>query len=204
MSAPGSEYPSSARPPHRELPSKGTNPLRRTSDRIESWFFRFLMLVLALGLPVASLRAGLTTYESLMRTVQAQSAERHEVTARLTSDAEGAGKGAGGAMQSAQVRWTDRDGRERTGTAPVKPGATKGATARIWVDRQGTITDPPMSASNATATGWMVGGMTSIAVVGGVLAARAGMRQALDRRRYAQWGAEWDLVEPRWSERFRR
>ncbi|WP_405996751.1 universal stress protein [Streptomyces sp. NBC_00829] len=31
----------------------------------------------------------------------------------------------------------------------------------------------------------------------------AGMRQ-LDRRRYAQWDAEWDLVEPRWLARFRR
>lgn len=204
MSAQGSQNPSSARPPHRERPSKGANPLRRTSDRIESWFFRFLMLVLALGLPVASLSAGLTAYESVKRTVQAESAERHEVTARLTSDAEGAGKGADGAMRSAHVRWTDRDGRERSGTALVKSGATKGATARIWVDRQGTITDPPMSASNATATGLMVGGMTSIAVAGGVFAARAGMRQVLDRRRYAQWAAEWDLVEPRWSERFRR
>lgn len=48
MSAQGSEYPSSARPPHRELPSNGANPLRRTSDRIESWFFRFLILLLAL------------------------------------------------------------------------------------------------------------------------------------------------------------
>lgn len=48
----GFPYASSSHPPHEEHPSKGVNPLRRTSDRIESWFFRFLMLVLALGLPV--------------------------------------------------------------------------------------------------------------------------------------------------------
>jgi hypothetical protein len=204
MSAPASPSASGPHPPRRTHPSKGANPLRRTSDRIESWFFRFLMLVLALGLPAASLGAGLTAYESSMRTVQAQSAQRQEVTARLTSHAEGAQVGAEDARQRVQVRWTDRSGKERTGTALVKSGTAKGATVRVWVDRNGKLSSPPMTVSNATATGGLVGGMTAVAVATGLFAARAGMRLLLDRSRYAQWDTEWDLVEPRWSARFRQ
>lgn len=203
MSAQGSPYASGPQPPHQEHPSKGANPLRRTSDRIECWFARFLMLAFAVGLPMASLSVGLTAYESAMRTAHAQSAERQEVTARLTSNA-AAAQDAEYAQQRAGVRWTDKNGRERTGAALVKAGTREGATVRIWVDRDGTITSPPMTVHNATAMSWMAGGGTAAAVAAGLFAARAGMRAALDRRRYAQWDAEWDLVEPHWSARFRQ
>jgi hypothetical protein len=159
------------------------------------------MLVLVLGLPVAALSAGLTAYESSMRTVQAQSAQRQEVTARLTSNGKGVttdGK------QQARVRWTDDGGTVRTGTTLVKSGTPKGATVRVWVDRDGGLTTPPMSELNATTTGWFAGGMAAIGVGAGFYAARAGMRHVLDRRRYAQWDTEWDSVEPLWSARFRR
>ncbi|MFC5801673.1 hypothetical protein [Streptomyces formicae] len=212
MSAQGSPYASGPRPPHQEHPSEGANPLRRSSDRIESWFRRLLMLVLALGLPAASVSAGLAAYESSMRTVHAQSAERQAITARVVSDARGDGArggdeargGAKDVWQWAQVRWTGTDGKERTGTARVEPGATEGATVRVWLGPDGTLRSPPMTADNATATGWLVGGMTAVAVSAGVFAARAGMRRMLDRGRAAQWDAEWDLVEPSWSARFRQ
>ncbi|MGW7363521.1 Rv1733c family protein [Streptomyces sp. NPDC054841] len=204
MSEQGSSYPSNPHPPHQEHPSKGGNPLRRTSDRIESWFLLFLMLVLVCGLPVAALSAGLTAYASAMRVVHVQSAERQEVTARLVSAAEGTQSGARSAMQRAQVRWTGTDGSERTGTARVKSGTPKGATVRVWVDRDGTIRSRPMTADGATAAGWLVGSVTAIAVATGVFGARAGMRLVLDRGRYAQWDTEWDLVEPSWSARFRQ
>lgn len=139
-----------------------------------------------------------------MDTVRAQAAERHEVTARLLSNAEGAGDGAEGTLQPAWVRWTDENGGERTGTALVKSGTAKGSTARVWLDGEGAVTDPPMSAGNATATGWLAGGMAALAVATGFCAARAAVRKVLDRGRYARWDAEWDLVEPQWSARFRR
>ncbi|MFG2030754.1 hypothetical protein [Streptomyces sp. NPDC048825] len=201
MSAQNSSHASGPPPPRQEHASKGANPLRRASDRFESWVRGLLMLVLVLGLPVAALSAGTTAYESSMRTVQAQSADRQEVTARLTSNVKGVttdGK------QQAQVRWTDDNGTVRTGTTLVKSGTPKGATVRVWVDRDGGLTSPPMSELNATTTGWFAGGMAAIGVGAGFYAARTGMRHVLDRRRYAQWDAEWDLVEPLWSARFRR
>ncbi|AVV45894.1 hypothetical protein PYK79_22730 [Streptomyces sp. ID05-04B] len=179
---------------------RGADSLRRTSDRVEHWFRRFLTVVLLVGLPTASVSAGLASYEASMRTVRAQAAERHQVTARLASTV----GGDEWAKRPAQVRWTDADGTTRTGSALVKPGTPKGTTVRIWVDRNGTVTTEPTTTLNAIAAGWLIGGMTAFGVAAGTQAARAGMRRALDRRRYAQWDAEWNLVEPFWSARFRR
>ncbi|MFJ8113342.1 hypothetical protein [Streptomyces sp. NPDC096132] len=159
------------------------------------------MVVLVLGLPAAAVGAGLAAYEASMRTVRAQTAERHQVTARLTSSVK---SDDGWAKQSAQVRWTDTDGVVRTGAALVKPGTPAGATVRVWVDRDGTVTTAPASTLNATTSGWMVGAMAGFGVAAGSYAAWAGMRLVLDRRRYARWGAEWELVEPQWSARFHR
>ncbi|MGV9452545.1 Rv1733c family protein [Streptomyces sp. NPDC003635] len=200
MSARNSPHPSGP-PPRPEHAAKGVTPLRRTSDRCESWVRGLLMLLLVLGLPVAAVSAGLAAYESSMHTVQAQSADRHEVTARLTSEVKGdpeEGK------RQAQVRWTDDNGTVRTGTTLVTAGTVKGAAVRVWVDREGTVTSPPMNELTAQTNGWFAGGMAAIGVGAGVYAARAGMRWVLDRRRYAQWDAEWDLVEPLWSARFHR
>ncbi|MFI7300994.1 hypothetical protein [Streptomyces sp. NPDC050121] len=70
---------------------------------------------------------------------------------------------------------------------------------------EGTATDNyAMSADNAKATGWLMGGMTAVGVHACFVAAGKGMRLGLDRRRYVQWDAEWDLVEPSWSARFHR
>jgi hypothetical protein len=122
----------------------------------------------------------------------------------VTSAPEAAPGSAADEKQKVQLRWTGEDGRQQTGTAPVPLDRTAGSTVRVWVDREGTVQDPPMSAGNAQATGWLMGGMTAAGVYAGFVGARKGMRLALDRRRYAQWDAEWDRVEPLWSARFHR
>ncbi|WP_329259163.1 hypothetical protein [Streptomyces pseudovenezuelae] len=201
MSAQGSPYASGPPSERGDRASKDAKSLSRMSDRFESWFRRVLMVVLVLGLPAAAVSAGLTAYKASMRTVRTQAAERHQVNARLTA---GAKSDDDWAKRPAQVRWTDTDGVVRTGAALVKPGTPEGATVRVWVTREGTVTSPPTSTLNATTSGWMVGGMAAFGVAAGSYAAWAGMRLVLDRRRYAQWGAEWDQVEPQWSARFRR
>ncbi|MFJ8632381.1 hypothetical protein [Streptomyces sp. NPDC093568] len=201
MSAQNSPSASGPPPPHREHASKGANPLRRTSDKIESWLCGLLTLVFVLGLPAAALGAGLTAYGSSMRAVHTQSAQRQEVTARLTADVKGSAEDA---KRQARVRWTDGNGTVRTGTTLVEPGTPRGTTLQVWVDRNGTLTGPPMSTLNARTTGWLVGGMAAACVTAGFFATRAGVRHLLDRGRYARWEAEWVLVEPLWSARFRK
>ncbi|MFF7640924.1 hypothetical protein [Streptomyces canus] len=204
MSAQDSPHASGPHRPREQHPPKGANPLRRTSDRVEVWCSALLFLVLAFGLPAASVSAGLAAYRSTMRTVQAQSAERHQITARVTAAPDAAPGRASDEKQSVQVSWAGKDGRQRTGTARVPLDTTAGSTVRIWVDRAETVQAPPMSAGNATATGWLAAGMTAVGVYIGYVAGRKGVRGALNRRRYAQWDAEWELVEPQWSRRFHR
>src|SRR5690606_13811728 len=108
---------SAAQPPHasgRPPPPapKGRNPLIRTSDRVEFWLRRALLLVLVAGMPLAAVAAGTAAYEGAMHTVQVQAAERQQVRAELISGTEDAYHGA---KQQAKVRWSDQDGTVRTG-----------------------------------------------------------------------------------------
>lgn len=179
----------------------GPNPLMRPSDRFESWLRRLLLLVLVLGLPLVAYSAGTRVYASSMRTAQVQRAERHEITARLAEDLEHDNDAA---KQLARVRWTDENGGVRTGEALVKAGTDKGAPVRVWLDRDGKLTAPPMNTLNAKASGWLAGGMAAFGLAMGCYAVRSGTRLLLDRGRYARWDADWDEVEPLWSARFRR
>ncbi|MEU6083618.1 hypothetical protein [Streptomyces sp. NPDC047108] len=193
-------------PGGREDPYAGPNPLVRRSDRVQRWVGRLILLLVALGLPTAALAAGMAVHASEMRTVHAQAAERHEVTARLTTDADVVGSAqadTGDDLHHARVAWTEKDGTQRTGTARVDPDAHKGSTVRLWADRDGRVTTPPMTAASASVTGWAAGGVTAGAVVVAAIGARTGLRWMLDRHRYAQWDAEWELLEPQWSRRLR-
>lgn len=201
MSTRHSPYAFGPLPPRGDEALRGRNPLIRTSDRVESWLRRVLMIVLVIGLPLAGFVAGRAAYESSMRAVQAQSAERQQISARVMSVSENVGQTV---RAQAQVRWTDSRGTVRTVTTLVKPDTSEGATVRVWVDRDGTVTGPPLTGAQAVTNGWFVGGMAVISVATGTFVTRAGMRRVLDRRRYAQWGAEWALVEPVWTGRLRR
>lgn len=202
MNAQGSPYTSGPPSPRSEHTPPRVNPLRRPSDRFEWWFRHLLMIVLVLGLPAAAYSAGTTAYGASMRTVRAQAAERHAVTARLTENVRREKNSL--AKQPAQIRWTDAGGVVRTGAVLVKPGTSKGTAVRVWVDRKGTVTSPPTSTLNATTTGWVMGGAAAFGVAFGAYGLWAGTRWLVDRRRYAQWDTEWERAEPLWSARFRR
>ncbi|MFE2183429.1 hypothetical protein [Streptomyces sp. NPDC059455] len=173
------------------------NQLLRPCDRLQFRLSLLLLFVLVIGLPTASLSAGLAAYRSEMHTARAQAAERHQVMARLITDSEGTGA----ARQWAQVSWADRDGPKRTGVARVATGTPKGTIVRIWVDHEGTVTEAPVRPADAAATGWITGCVTAGAVFAMITNARAGLAHVLDCRRYARWGAEWDRLEPQWSGR---
>ncbi|MFY1675855.1 MULTISPECIES: hypothetical protein [unclassified Streptomyces] len=198
MGASHPSHPTGPRPPGG---SGGPNPLRRGCDRFEDWFRRALYVLFVVGLPVAAITAGQASYDSSMSTVRSQSAEREAVTARVTERVPGDSRGA---EYPAEVRWTDDRGEIRTATAMVQSGTAKGAEERVWVDREGAVTGPPMSAAEARTAGWFTGGLTALAVAVTASGLRAGVRVAVDRRRYARWASEWDRVEPLWSARFTR
>lgn len=182
--------------------SVGANPLLRRSDRIESWFTVLVLWVLLLGLPGVSFAVGWANYSGHLDHVHAQAAQRHQVDARLTGDASGTGHpGPHGETFQAPVRWHDRGGAARTGTAHVPSGTRDGQTVRIWVDRHGSVASPPAGANDAEASGWLAGLTTAVGITLGALGAQTTVRCVLDHRRYRQWDAEWAQFEPRWSRR---
>ncbi len=61
-----------------------------------------------------------------------------------------------------------------------------------------------MTKEQAVTTGWFAGGAAAVGVASALYVARVGVRHTLDRRRYTQWDAEWEQVEPLWAGRFPR
>ncbi|MCC2273916.1 hypothetical protein LKL35_00410 [Streptomyces sp. ET3-23] len=186
--------------PHR-FRLRAANPLRRRSDRCQSWLGTCLLLLLILAVPTIPVLVAQDVYASEMRTLHAQSAQRHRIAARVTADAQGSS--AGDSLQRAPVRWTDATGAARTGTADVPAGSAKGDRVSIWVDRAGRPAKPPMRREEALTAGWFAACLTGAGLVLVYCGARAALVGMLNRRRYARWEAEWEAVEPRWSGRSR-
>lgn len=190
--------------PHRHRLFVGTgNPLSRPSDRFQVWFGLFLMALLILGAPAGGWVAGAMTYTAYQRIADTQREERYQVTARLTANATAA-EASGRVVDEkawAPVRWTDGDGTAHTARTVVENGLERGMTARIWVGPEGTITAEPMTSANVNATAWAAGLAAAATVAAVTLGVGVRVRAALDRRRYAAWGKEWESLEPQWSRR---
>ncbi|MEU1891201.1 hypothetical protein ABZ514_08495 [Streptomyces pristinaespiralis] len=99
------------------------------------------------------------------------------------------------------ARWTTADGDEDRGTIRVAPGTVRGERANIWLDREGRVAAAPLNDSDiwvgALTTG--LGGAAVAAIAGAFAVVLA--RRAFERRRVADWEAEWVRVEPEWSRR---
>ncbi|GAA0425057.1 hypothetical protein [Streptomyces luteireticuli] len=194
---------SRARRPHpnRSRP-RAANPLRRRSDRCQSWLTACLLLLLCLALATVPVLVAREVHASKMRELHAQSAHKHRISARVLADASDTSS-TGSGMQRAFVRWTDATGAARTGAADVPEGSAEGTTVTVWLDGRGKPVKPPMQRDEAMAAGWFAACMTGMGLVMVFFAVRAVFVRALNRRRYARWQAEWEAVEPRWSGRSR-
>lgn len=204
MNARGQPYGAEPGPPGPGSPQRPGRLPRRPSDRIQAFLDAVIALLLIAGLATVPLTAGTAAYSFQARLSRTQSAERHQVTARLTTDARGVPQraSAGGSdRQSALVSWTDDSGRTVTGRANVPTSARKGSEVRIWVDRAGSVTDPPVARESAMATALLTGFLTAFALTGAALGTRRVLIVALDHRRYRQWEAEWQQIEPTWTGR---
>ncbi|MFD8093559.1 Rv1733c family protein [Streptomyces malaysiensis] len=192
------------RPPLRRRAAGGPNPLRRRTDRIQTWCTVLFVLILAVGLPTAAISAGYAAHASQLRVVAAETSARHQITARLAEAAPGPDHSDVREPRQARVRWVADDGKRHTGTATLADGGDSGDEVRVWVNHEGALAQPPSSPSTARTMGWFTGCLTAAAVAAAALTGRARVRRALDRGRYARWEAEWKVVEPAWSGRNRR
>ncbi|GHE72035.1 Rv1733c family protein [Streptomyces capitiformicae] len=173
------------------------NPLKRRSDRLESW-----VVLAAWALTVCGgVIAGLLSAESVESGLARQRAEWHPTAALLTQDAPepSATSGPGAEKVWAKVRWTAPDGSERQGQARVEPATLMGTQVTVWTDTEGRLVTKPASESQARLRAGLVGGLAGMCVaavpyVGGRL-----VRGRLERRRMDQWDEEWALIGPLWA-----
>ena len=175
------------------------NPLRRASDRAETVVLIVLVVAFLLSAPLVALASGAWAHAAAQRAELAQAASWRQVTAVTLVAAGPPAMGSGNLASEAKARWTAPDGTSVTGDLPVPYGTGVGATFRVWVTPDGHLVQQPMNDSQVaslTATA-EAGGVIALAIV--VALAGAATRWLLDRRRMADWDADWHATGPRWT-----
>ncbi|MGH3172798.1 MAG: Rv1733c family protein [Streptosporangiaceae bacterium] len=177
------------------------NPLRRGSDRAETVVLGALLAAFLAAAPFTAHAAGSWAHASAMRDAQAQQASLHQVTATLSRAAPVLSSYGSASDFAVEARWRAPDGRVRTGELLVTADLAAGHSTRIWVDRTGRLTGPPLSRDQVTgrvqlAAGVAVGGLDVVLIMAAWL-----VRSGIDRRRMAAWDADWLANGPRWSPR---
>ena len=177
------------------------NPLRRSSDRLAAAIVAAALVTFLVGAPIAALGAGWWAQAAASQVARAQHASWRQVPAVLVVGAPSAmdvGYGVA-APPEARARWTAPDGTARRGYVVVPAGTQAGRTVRIWVDRAGWQTGPPLRPDQVT--GQMVLAMVIAPFTLGAVLVCAGTLglQAVDRRRLAAWDADWQTTGPRWT-----
>jgi len=177
------------------------NPLRRATDRLETVVLALLVAAFLIGAPFAALAAGAWVHGMARQAQLAQEAARHQVTAVVLTVAPSAAGTGGELVMQAQARWPAPDGREVTHEVPVPADTVAGAKLQVWTDRAGDFTGAPLSDSQ-------VAEQTTLARVTGVVAAAGVLTLAgalslwaINKRRMADWDADWQATGPRWTTR---
>ncbi|WP_261801747.1 hypothetical protein [Streptomyces sp. ISID311] len=175
-------------------------PLRRRSDVAETWLALVTGVLIVVGAPAAGLAAAHAVDDGA---AARQPPGRHTVSAVLTEDPPARigvdTSGRLGTRTHATVRWTDADGRTRTGRTTVAPDLRAGDRTSAWLDRHGSLLRDPVTPGRARSESIAVGTVTATSA--GLLlfgTERAG-RALLNRRRYDQWEREWAAEDPRWG-----
>jgi hypothetical protein len=176
------------------------NPLRRRTDRLETYLLAALFTAATASAPFLVELASHAAEQGALHARHEQLAADHPVTAHLTQAAGSAGSGyAFSADVPALATWTSPTGAHRSAVVPATAGSLKGAPVTVWTDRAGDLTMPPLSmaevANEADAAG--LGTVAGLVVV--TVAGAAGIREVLFRRRMADWAADWAVTAQAWN-----
>jgi hypothetical protein len=176
------------------------NPLRRKTDRVETYLLAGLFLASAAAAPFAVRAASHAAYEGALHTQQAQIASRHPVSAVLTTAA--STKVSGYALQTAvsvNASWTSPTGVHKTGSVLAPAGSPKGSKVGVWTDPSGNLVSPPLLDTQVTGQGEVAGIVTVVGIGVLFLTEAAVVRHVLYRRRMAAWEADWQVTARAWN-----
>jgi hypothetical protein len=176
------------------------NPLRRRSDRIAAWL---APAVVAVFLGLCPVVAGVTGMwmRADNAAVQRAALSWDKVKGVLAQAAPGPLEpyhGGNTWTEPEPARWTF-DGRRQSGVVPAPAGSPAGSTVIVNLNKAGQVQAPPLSAAQLRDR-IDTGAFVAMVVIGGLLLALTGLtRRYLDKRRIADWEAEWLSVGPHWT-----
>jgi hypothetical protein len=100
---------------------------------------------------------------------------------------------------AAEATWVGLDGEQRNGRVPVTAGTPAGSEVEVWLDRNGTIVEPPPTGVEVVAAGILTGvGVLSLG--GSVLAlVRVTVKRAINAANARRWDREWHDIGPKWT-----
>ena len=179
------------------------SPLLRRVDRLRVWAAVAVAAAVLVAAPLAMLLAARTAEHSLRATAHEQQQARHRSSAVLLYDTphhlEPGSDEEKHARYLAKVRYTDAAGRTHVGDAEVPPGLPAGAAVKVWSDRAGNLTEPPLTHGQvrSRALGWAA--VTGIGTVLAGAAAYALIGVLLKRRSLAHWDKAWADTAPHWT-----
>ena len=180
------------------------NPLRRTSDRVETCLLAGLFAALAAAAPFAAQSASHAAYAGALRAQHAQLAASHLVRAELTQvilDPSSAYTLSPDV--SAVATWTSVTGVRSTGQVLAPDGSKKGNIISVWTDATGNLVSTPLLTSQVSSDGQLAA-FGAVAGLGALwLGSAAAARLVLNRRRMAAWDADWLVTAPAWNRRSR-
>lgn len=177
------------------------NPLRRRIDRVEAVMVAGLIAVFLAAAPVLTVVTGQWTWAA--GAGHRPAAAWRQVPATVQQDTPAPRVGSSGSAGTVWVlaRWIAPDGQRRSGLVAVSPGVAAHGSTRVWVNRAGSLTGPPLRP--AQRPGWIAIARVLAPYVLAfmlllLLAGHAGQR-LLGRRRLADWGRAWEAVGPQWT-----
>ncbi|MGW5718573.1 Rv1733c family protein [Amycolatopsis sp. NPDC003865] len=177
---------------HTVAPRRGS--VARVSDRIQAGIAILVALLAFVALPVAA-SFGSETYVRQQEQSTQQLGERTRTTATLLADGPAitvsSRAGVVGSGEPTDATWTLPDGTRRVGKVVADQGTLKGDTLTVWVDRDGTVVDPPLSGAGVVIDAVGVGLGLWVATLLLLVACYRVVVFSLDRVRYARWQQEW-------------
>ncbi len=177
---------------HTVLPRRGS--VARVSDRVQAGAGVFVVVLALAALPVAAGFGSETYVRQQSRSAQ-QLGERTRVTATLLADGPpltaNTRAGVAGSGEPTHATWTLPDGTRRVGEVVADQGTLKGDTQTVWIDRDGTVVDPPLSGAGVVIDAVGVGLGLWVATLALPAAGYRLTVFSLDRVRYARWQQEW-------------
>jgi hypothetical protein len=178
------------------------NPLRRASDRVETYLLAGLFAALAAAAPFAAQSASHAAYAGALSVQHAQLAARHLVRAQITqvvldpNDAYTLNTD-----EPAEATWTSATGTRNTGQVLAPVGSRKGSIVAVWTDAAGNLVSAPLLISQVSGDGQLAafGAVAGLGVF--YLGSAAAARLVLNRRRMAAWDAAWLVTAQAWNRR---